>query len=284
MMLTVAPLPRCHLALLAALLLGLTACSPRSGPFSPDDPIPAQSGPYTVQLVALDGPPLPTYRPGIETWVEGTLGQRYGVQVQNPTARRIEVVVTVDGRDAISGQPGSFDARGYIVEPHGSVLIDGFRTSMHAVAAFRFTTPGDSYAGRMGGGANVGVIGVAIFAEDGRPPYMMVPERERAADRAAPAAPTAARGMGMAESQALAGDDIATESPGLGTQYGERQSSPAVEVPFRRTSDRPEAVMAVYYDDRAGLVRRGIIQHPAPSPIRPTPFPQNAPRFAPPPR
>jgi hypothetical protein len=45
--------------------------------------------------------------------------------------------------------------------------IDGFRTSDDAVAAFRFGRVADSYAAQTGGDRNVGVIGLAIFAERG---------------------------------------------------------------------------------------------------------------------
>ena len=45
------------------------------------------------------------------------------------------------------------------------MTIDGWRTSMSTVAAFRFSEIQDSYADRKGKGRNVGVIGVAFFGE-----------------------------------------------------------------------------------------------------------------------
>jgi hypothetical protein len=47
--------------------------------------------------------------------------------------------------------------------------------STTAVAAFRFSTVSNSYAQRKGKGRNVGVIGVAIFEEEGEP-QMILPE------------------------------------------------------------------------------------------------------------
>jgi hypothetical protein len=76
-------------------------------------------------------------------------------------------VASVDGLDVTDGQPADPARRGYLVDPHGMLTIDGFRTSQDAVAAFRFGRVADSYAAQTGSDRNVGVIGVAIFAERG---------------------------------------------------------------------------------------------------------------------
>ena len=84
--------------------------------------------PYRVSLEGLDGAVLPTFVQAGTTYVLGEPGDRYNIRVQNPTAERIEVVVTVDGRDAISGDVGDYVAqRGYLIEPWGSLLVEGFR-------------------------------------------------------------------------------------------------------------------------------------------------------------
>ena len=54
-----------------------------------------------------------------------------------------------------------------MVEPGGELIIDGFRQSASEVAAFRFGKVATSYAARTAGDANVGVVGVAFFAERG---------------------------------------------------------------------------------------------------------------------
>ena len=59
------------------------------------------------------------------------------------------------------------ESRGYIVDPHDTLVIDGFRTSDADVAAFRFGRVADSYAAQTSGDRNVGVVGLAIFAERG---------------------------------------------------------------------------------------------------------------------
>jgi hypothetical protein len=94
-------------------------------------------------------------------------GQRYQIVIRNHTTARFEVVTSVDGLDVIDGKPAGFDRRGYLVEPQGQLVIDGFRQSDDQVAAFRFGKVADSYAAATSGDANVGVIGVALFAERG---------------------------------------------------------------------------------------------------------------------
>jgi hypothetical protein len=104
-------------------------------------------------------------------YVIGEAGQRYVIVVQNQSPLRIEVVVSVDGLDVIDGRPGSFAKRGYLVDGHATLEIDGFRQSEEAVAAFRFGSVRDSYANQKSGEArNVGVIGVALFHEQGSSP------------------------------------------------------------------------------------------------------------------
>jgi hypothetical protein len=87
--------------------------------------------------------------------------------VRNGTTARFEIVASVDGLDVIDGKPADPNRRGYIVDPHGTLVIDGFRTSDASVAAFRFGRVSDSYAARTSGDRNVGVVGFAIFSERG---------------------------------------------------------------------------------------------------------------------
>ena len=51
----------------------------------------------------------------------------------------------------------------------GTLTIEGFRRSSSAVAAFRFGSVANSYAALTSGDRNVGVIGVAVFAERSQP-------------------------------------------------------------------------------------------------------------------
>jgi hypothetical protein len=127
----------------------------------------AGDGSLAVALVDDAGRTLPGLSAGGRTLVVGEDGERYKIVVRNATTARFEVVASVDGLDVIDGKPADPGRRGYIVDPHDTLVIDGFRTSDSDVAAFRFGKVADSYAGQTSGDRTVGVVGLAIFPERG---------------------------------------------------------------------------------------------------------------------
>ena len=264
---------------------------------------------------ARGGPPLVTLeveRPGggsfSHGWYEGAWyvagipGERYAIRVTNLTGERVEAVVSVDGRDVVTGALADYRRqRGYVLDPYGSVLIDGFRQSWQSVAAFRFGSIADSYSARRGTPQHVGVIGLAAFRERSSPParprprplapvapHQYAPHDEGAMngaqDRAGAAAPPASESSGRTKS-ARAGGPARVQT--LGTEYGETRYSAAREVTFRRQrSRRPEQLVTTYYDTPQALWARGIalgdIEPPWVGAQDPEPWP-SARSFAPPP-
>jgi hypothetical protein len=170
-----------------------TACSsayadrPPYGPALPEPHIaldiapPRLRAPYDVQIIRGNGEALPTYAHNGRFYVQGNANERYVIRVTNPTSRRIEAVVSVDGLDVIDGENGDLRKRGYVVPPYGETRIEGFRTSTADVATFRFSSVAGSYAGQKGKARNVGVIAVALFEEQPVPrdPEIIVGETER---------------------------------------------------------------------------------------------------------
>jgi hypothetical protein len=130
--------------------------------------------PYDVQVLRGDGQALPTYALRDRFYVQGNAGERYVLRITNPTPRRIEAVVSVDGLDVIDGENGDLRKRGYVVPPYGETRIEGFRTSQADVATFRFSSVSGSYAGQKGKPRNVGVIAVALFEEQPAPDEQQV--------------------------------------------------------------------------------------------------------------
>jgi hypothetical protein len=111
------------------------------------------------------GEELPTFHHKGMIYTAGRKGERYNLRITNRTSERLEIVVTVDGRDVISGEKGDITNTGYVIRPFDNTLIKGFRQNHGNVAAFRFSSRGASYSSRSGTVENVGVIGVAIFRE-----------------------------------------------------------------------------------------------------------------------
>jgi hypothetical protein len=127
----------------------------------------AGDGSIGISLVDEAGALLPGLTSAGRALIAGDDGARYRIVIRNGSSARFEVVASVDGVDVIDGQPASVDRRGYVVAPYGTLVIDGFRTSNAQVAAFRFGRVAESYAAQTTGDRNVGVVGVAIFAERG---------------------------------------------------------------------------------------------------------------------
>ncbi|MBW2528549.1 MAG: hypothetical protein JRI23_30530 [Deltaproteobacteria bacterium] len=133
---------------------------------------PINGGHLEVALRQGDGGMLSGFSAGGRNYVTGDAGERYSIVIDNRTPGRIETVISVDGLDVIDGRPASFGKRGYLLEPHGHLEIEGFRRSEREVAAFRFGSVRSSYASRKHGDArNVGVIGFAFFHEQGDSPH-----------------------------------------------------------------------------------------------------------------
>jgi hypothetical protein len=153
---------------IGSLLLIADSCA--ASPFPGSRPLRDRASGYEL-TVLVDGVPARTYVHDGETYVLGQLGSHYTLRISNHTGRRIEAVVSVDGRDAIDGRPADWRSkRGYLVPGWGSVDIEGWRISHSQAAAFRFSSVPDSYAARTGSARDVGVIGVAVFPERYLPP------------------------------------------------------------------------------------------------------------------
>ena len=253
-----------------------------SAPWS--DPGPVVDSPYRVELLYGDWSRLPTFYSSGRGYVLGQIGERYRIHIMNPTSRRVEAVVSVDGLDAIDGRTASYnDKRGYVIAPYGEVTIDGFRTSVEQVATFRFSSVRDSYAGRKGQDRNVGVIGVAFFPERERPVAVMPRPSPYYDDRprSSAGAPSkgaydgegSARGPGApppapstaAESRAADGAGSYGGAPrrearrGLGTEFGEQRYSSVGYTSFQRENALyPAHVIELRYNDRQGLLALGI--------------------------
>jgi hypothetical protein len=246
-----------------------------------------------VSVVDRDsGATLPTYYSRGEYWVAGDPGARYAIEIRNASGGRVLAVTSVDGVNVLSGDTAAFDQAGYVFDPGERYQITGWRKSNTEVAAFTFTDARDSYAGRTGRPANIGVIGVALFHEQPHEVYVAprVAPGPEPAPVIAPAPVTggmgypAAADMARAETAAPSARAPAAESR-LGTGHGEREYSSVVDTEFHRQQAQPNEIIRVRYDSYENLVAMGIIRKPQPARGAPDPFPSSAQRhFVPDPR
>src|SRR5207237_5653154 len=134
----------------------------------------------TTELRDQSGRMLPGLIVGDRWFVVGEEGRRYSIVVRNRSDFRLEIVLSVDGLDVIDGRPASFRKRGYILDPHQRLVVEGFRQSTEAASAFRFGPVRESYAAeKYHHTRNVGVIGIALFNEVGSDPWTNEEVRRR---------------------------------------------------------------------------------------------------------
>ena len=214
------------------------------------------------------GERLQVYRHRGRMYVEGRAGERYAVELRNRSGGRILTVLSVDGVNAVTGQTAAASQSGYVLGAWGRAEIAGWRKDMNDVAAFYFTALPDAYAARTGRPDNVGVIGVAVYAEYLEPPRALLeapaaakPEAaarsgDDAANRQSAGAPAAPSAQDSQESAAPR-RKMAEEK--LGTGHGERLHAPTQHTAFQRASSTPNQVIAIYYDSRRNLIAQGVI-------------------------
>lgn len=212
----------------------------------------------TVEMSVIDRDTdrwLPEHAHRGERWVAGTPGHRYGVRLRNRSNRRVLVVLSVDGVNAVSGETASPSQGGYVLGPWQSTRIDGWRKSLDDVAGFVFTDLADSYAARTGRPDNVGVIGIAVFAQ--ARPRPAPPIAAISPEAASPAHSSRADAAKSAASEASLARDAVAQA--IGTGHGEREWSPVSHTRFLRASRVPMQVSQLRYDDRDGLLARGVL-------------------------
>ncbi len=243
------------------------------------------------------GASLPVYSHRGEYWVAGTPGARYAVAVQSRHGQRLLAVPAVDGINVLSGQTAAWNQTGYVFTGYSNYQITGWRKSNSEVAAFEFSSLGDSYAGLTGRPANVGVIGVALFKEkqvpvsrddqefsknegawpSGRSKSIASPA-SRNADRASNEAAESASPGNSASANESARRSAPQAAAKLGTAHGQRESSVVSQTAFERQQTQPDEVVLIRYDSRANLVALGVIRVP---PVLPAPNAPNAPNAFP---
>jgi hypothetical protein len=175
-----------------------------------------------VEVLDVSGEPLrqfPVSRSGVHTqraYLAAERGQRYRIRVRNRSGARVGLVVTVDGRNIISGQKSNLLASEpmYVLDAWGSSSYSGWRADLDGVNEFYFTDWSDSYAEAFGDRSAKGVIAVAVYGE-------RVREYDKRYSQRAPAAAAERAAPQSADAESNAG-----------TGYGERIREGARTVDF----------------------------------------------------
>ncbi len=239
-----------------------------------------------LQIIDRDtGQPMKIWRHQGKNYVAGQPNQRYSLQVRNKLNQRLLAVIAVDGINIITGSTASEQQSGYVLSGWQQANYEGWRKSNSDVAAFYFTSLGDSYAARTGRADQAGVIGVALFREKESQLWYSAPRpvyrdhRGEAASNPESPAPLSGSNSGIRAKREYEGDHAseARRNEKLGTGHGERIDSPSTSTTFERASRSANEVLTVYYDSYQNLQARGIIPRytypPYPDRNHPAPFP-----------
>jgi len=121
--------------------------------------------------IQVDGEAAPLYfapRGDQRHYFEAFAGRNYSVVLRNNTARRVGVLLTVDGLNVVNGAMTSQSSGEpmYVLGPWESATIRGWRTSLDEVRRFVFVDERRSYASRTGqANSDMGWIRVLAFRE-----------------------------------------------------------------------------------------------------------------------
>ena len=202
------------------------------------------------------------------TFIEGRQGSRFELGLTNLTDRRILVHPTVDGLSAMTGKEASKNdsTHGYVLRPHETTFVPGWRLNDMEVAQFFFAGAGKSYAEEKGGGADKGVIACAVWEEiqlECRIPKGIlrgsscVGRSLGAQSLNIPVADVGAAGASYCCNTERHSDEELTTG-NLGTGFGESVEHEVQTTHFVAATSEPSCVAVIYYDDLKGLRARGI--------------------------
>lgn len=208
----------------------------------------AHSSNFNIAVV-VDGSTRPEYVSGSTTYVEALRGRNYTLRVTNPTSHRVAVALSVDGLNTIDARhTDGWNASKWVIEPYGSIDIDGWQVSDSTARRFVFTGERRSYGAALGQTANLGVIEAIFFRE--RVQHHSYEFRRRDEESAAGSAPRSSA------SKAQPDDDYAATGMGGRT----RNDVTTVDLDLE---PRPVASVRIRYEFRPQLVKLGILPRDA---------------------
>lgn len=222
----------------------------------------------SVKIVTDGGYVFPTYpttapNGSYRAYLEAKRNAGYGIRIKNHTDRRIAIVVTVDGRNIISGKKSYLrnTEKFYILNRYAEATYRGWRTSSDTINRFFFTEESNSYANAWGDNSAMGVIAVAAYAEKIPPPPVYEHSSNGPASDSGPNVgttsyeTTATQPARMRIQPAVASMRIENNA---GTGYGREEHSSSRRIEFT-TESYPLEKHFYKYEWRETLCRKNII-------------------------
>lgn len=200
--------------------------------------------------IAVGNFEIPKYHHNGIVYVEGRKGSEYLIKVNNNSDNKIMAVVSVDGLSVLDGKAAGSSSPGYIIEPWQTQDIVGWTKNKRIANAFYFSSVPRSYSSRTGNDdRNVGVIGAMIFEEFDFPLMASNLYMHTTSNMSVPVMTQAS----------LTSYGLSNNTGGVGTGWGKEKEMHLETTQFSKKSLHPDDTLIIYYDDRKGLEKRGVI-------------------------
>ncbi len=224
------------------------------------------SAQFELAVCPLGRRPADEYYHQGQVWVEGRDGNNYTLRFVNRSQGRVFVVFSVDGLDVLKGKPAGLHSEGYVVNANSTIDVPGWKLDNNTAAEFYFSRSDKSYVSKIGGNVNnTGVVGAMVFKEfviqlspSAFPGYV---SGQSTYDNYTPSTGNPVpRGVYSVSSAGLQATASAVSLNSVGTGFGQTtQWNTSTTVFNKENASVPNAIMAVYYDSRKNLERRGIV-------------------------
>ncbi len=218
----------------------------------------AHDGPGYSASVLVNGSPVPEYASRGRIYIEALKGREFTIRLSNPTARRVAVALSVDGRNVVDARRTTeSDAPKWILAAGQTIEIPGWQISGETSRKFFFTETSSSYARWLGDTSNVGTIEAVFFRE-------RVPEPEISRKDEIRPVEESARGNASGSPQSPATNAPAKTAQAdsyAATGIGDRTPFSVRWVSFDE-DPAPAARVAIRYEFRQELVRLGVLCGP----------------------
>ncbi|HBB89226.1 MAG TPA: hypothetical protein DC047_16605 [Blastocatellia bacterium] len=216
--------------------------------------------------ILVGGRPLEEYYARSKNYVEAVPGAEYEVEVRNPFPFRVAVALSVDGLNTIDARRSSaWNASKWVIEPYGTITINGWQMSSERARRFYFTSEQDSYGAKLGQTANLGVVSAVFFRElhpvaipimPGPPPRPRYEERDQREPNSSGADSSA--GTRQAPSERANKGMMSRDDDYAATGIG-RSVHNDVQWVNMDLDSRPIGEATIRYEYYAALVRLGIM-------------------------
>lgn len=210
--------------------------------------------------VLIRGRPITEYPHHDQVFIEGRAGSEYEIEVRNNNCYRVEAMISVDGLSVIDGKPAGPQSTGYILDPYKVMRLPGWMLDTRTVAKFSFAGKKASYATLTNNDANHGVVGVMAFREKFSVNWISPPFGTPPLTRSW-SQPIITNSMtlgSMNDMGAIATNSISQplQQQSLGTAFGDATQFATTMVSWTRGD--MHSLLLLYYDERRGLMARGI--------------------------